>query len=64
MVVSENSGDIIYTKDFQYFKDEMGLKLYVCRPSDPESKGKIENVAKFIKYSFFAVGVQQFIGSR
>ncbi len=55
MVVSENSGDIIYTKDFQYFIEEMDLKMYVCRGADPESKGKIENVVKFIKYSFFPV---------
>jgi len=55
MVVSENSGDIIYTKDFQYFIDEMDLKMYVCRPADPESKGKIENVVKFIKGGFFSV---------
>lgn len=55
MVVSENSGDIIYTKDFQYFIDEMNLKMYVCRGADPESKGKIENAVKFIKYSFFPV---------
>lgn len=55
MVVSENAGDIIYTKDFQYFIDEMDLKIFVCRGADPESKGKIENVVKFIKYSFFPV---------
>ncbi len=55
MVASENSGDIIYTKDFQYFIGEMGLKMYVCRPADPESKGKIENVVKFIKHGFFSV---------
>lgn len=55
MVVSENSGDIIYTKDFKYFIEEMDLKMYVCRAADPESKGKIENVVKFIKYSFFPV---------
>jgi hypothetical protein len=55
MVVSENSGDIIYTKDFQYFIEEMDLKMYVCRGADPESKGKIENAIKFIKYSFFPV---------
>jgi transposase len=52
MVVSENHGDIIYTKKFRYFLDEMGLKMYVCRKSDPESKGKIENVIKFVKYNF------------
>jgi len=29
--------------------------MYVCRGADPESKGKIESVVKFIKYSFFPV---------
>lgn len=52
MVVSENHGDIVYTKEFRYFLDEMGLRMYVCRKSDPESKGKIENVIKFVKYNF------------
>ncbi len=52
MVVSENNGDIIYTKDFKYFIEEMDLKMYVCRKADPESKGKIENMVKFIKQSF------------
>ena len=52
MVVSENNGDIIYTKDFEHFIEEMNLKMYVCRKSDPESKGKIENLIKFVKRNF------------
>jgi IS30 family transposase len=44
MVSSENRRDIIYTKDFKQFIEEMDLKMYVCRKSDPESKGKMENV--------------------
>jgi len=55
MVVSENSGDIIYTKDFSCFVEEMGLKMYVCRKADPESKGKVENLVKFVKGNFFKV---------
>ena len=55
MVVSENRGDIIYTKDFKQFIEEMDLKMYVCRKSDPESKGKIENVIKFIKRNFLKI---------
>jgi len=55
MVVSENRGDIIYTRDFKQFIEEMGLKMYVCRKSDPESKGKIENVIKFIKRNFLRI---------
>jgi hypothetical protein len=54
MVVSENSGDIVYTDKFAKFIDEMNLKMYVCRKSDPESKGKIENVIKYVKYNFLA----------
>jgi transposase len=54
LVVSENHGDIIYTKEFSFFIEEMGLKMYVCRKADPESKGKIENVIKFVKYNFLA----------
>lgn len=55
MVVDENAGDIIYTKDFGDFIEEMGLKMRVCRKADPESKGKIENVIKYIKHNFFAI---------
>lgn len=54
LVVAENHGDIIYTKEFSFFVEEMGLKMYVCRKADPESKGKIENVIKFVKYNFLA----------
>jgi len=52
MVVSENAGDIHYTKDFSIFKNEMGFSMYVCRKADPESKGKVENLVKFVKNGF------------
>lgn len=54
LVVAENHGDIIYTKEFSSFIEEMSLKMYVCRKADPESKGKIENVIKYVKYNFLA----------
>jgi len=53
MVVSENAGDIIYTNDFKLFIEEQDICMYVCRKSDPESKGKIENLIKYVKYNFF-----------
>jgi hypothetical protein len=53
MVVSENAGDIIYTDDFKFFIEEQDIRMYVCRKADPESKGKIENVIKYVKYNFF-----------
>jgi len=50
--VSENFGDIIHTFEFEKFRQECKFKVYLCRAADPESKGKIENVVKFIKYNF------------
>jgi transposase len=52
IVVSENSGDLILTSEFQSYRQERGLCLHVCRKADPESKGKIENTVKFIKKNF------------
>ena len=55
LVVNENYGDIIYIKKFSIFLEEMDLKMYVCRKADPESKGKIENLIKYVKYNFLQV---------
>ncbi|MGM8365897.1 IS21 family transposase [Virgibacillus sp. W0181] len=52
MTVSENGGDIIYTEEFQAYKRQRGFSVYLCRAADPESKGKVENVVKFIKQNF------------
>lgn len=52
IAVSENAGDIIYTAEFQRYREFHKFKVYLCRKSDPESKGKIENVVKFIKHNF------------
>ncbi len=42
LVVAENHGDIIYTKEFSSFTTEMSLTMYVCRKADPESKGYVK----------------------
>jgi len=55
MVVSENAGDILYTEKFTYFIQEQHLRMYVCRKADPETKGKIENLIKYVKRNFLAV---------
>ncbi|WP_254052780.1 hypothetical protein [Bacillus sp. V59.32b] len=52
ITVSENADDIILTGEFQAYKQERGFRIYLCRKSDPKSKGKIENVVKFIKGNF------------
>lgn len=54
MVANENAGDIRFTKEFDDFRKEKGFNMYVCRKADPESKGKVENLVKFCKRSFFA----------
>ena len=50
--VSENYGDIIHTYEFEKFRQECKFTIYLCRAADPESKGKIENVVKYIKGNF------------
>ncbi|WP_010200231.1 IS21 family transposase [Bacillus sp. m3-13] len=52
IAVSENAGDIILTKEFQAYQQLRKFGIYLCRKSDPETKGKIENVVKFVKYNF------------
>ena len=52
MVVSENCGNIIFTKEFDAYHRESGFEARVCKPHDPDSKGKVENVVKFVKHSF------------
>lgn len=52
MLVDENKGDLILTDQFRQYTKYRGFKLYFCRKSDPESKGKIENVIRYIKYNF------------
>lgn len=50
--VNENIGDIIYTYEFEKFRQECKVSIYMCRGADPESKGKIENTIKYIKGNF------------
>lgn len=52
--VSENAGDVIYTYEFEKFRQECKLSIRMCRGADPESKGKIENVVKYIKGNFLS----------
>jgi len=52
VAVNENYGDIIYTKEFEKFRQEEKLKIYLCRARDPETKGRVEAVVKFFKRNF------------
>jgi hypothetical protein len=52
MSVSENAGDLILTEAFEAYRKYAGFSLRLCRAHDPESKGKIESVVKYVKGNF------------
>ncbi len=54
VAVSENYGDIIYTYEFEKFKQTHGFKVRLCKKNDPQSKGRVEAVIKYLKRNFAA----------
>lgn len=48
----ENLGDYILADIFDRYRLSRPFKIYFCRPGDPESKGKVENVVKYVKQNF------------
>jgi len=48
----ENLGDYLLTKEFSAFCKSQDFKAIFCRKADPQSKGKIENVVKYVKQNF------------
>ena len=48
----ENLGDYLLTKAFGAFVSRERFETVFCRKSDPESKGKVENVVKYVKNNF------------
>lgn len=51
-MVSENLGDLILTGEFRFYVKERSFNTWFCRKADPESKGKVENVVKYVKQNF------------
>jgi hypothetical protein len=51
-VTDENLGDILLTEDFMHFTNVHPFEAVFCRKADPESKGKVENVVKYVKNNF------------
>lgn len=51
-LVTENSGDIILTDLFRSYIRDKSFTLHFCRKADPQSKGKVENVVKYVKQNF------------
>jgi transposase len=48
----ENHGDLLLTEEFSRYVQQRKFKLHFCRKADPQSKGKIENVVKYVKQCF------------
>lgn len=51
-VVDENFGNIVLVPKFEEYVKKMGFSVYLCRPHDPQSKGKVETFVRYIKESF------------
>lgn len=51
-LIDERLGDLLMTSDFKAYVFEQEFQVHFCRKADPESKGKIENVVKYVKNNF------------
>jgi hypothetical protein len=52
LLKDENHGDLLLTEEFSRYVQQRKFKLHFCRKADPESKGKVENVVKYVKQNF------------
>lgn len=51
-IVNENLGDYLLTNDFSQYVQERKLKVVFARKADPETKGRVENLVKYVKSNF------------
>lgn len=51
-VVSENFGNIMLVSAFEEYVKKVGYSVVLCRPRDPQTKGKVENLVKYVKGNF------------
>ena len=51
-ISDENLGDYKLTAKFKTYCDSQDFKPVFCRKADPQSKGKVENVVKYVKQNF------------
>ena len=51
-LADENKGDLLLTDVFKNYCRDRAFRLHFCRKADPESKGKVENVVKYVKQNF------------
>jgi transposase len=53
-IKDENLGDYKLTARFRAFCASEKIDVIFCRKSDPQSKGKVENVVKYVKHNFLS----------
>lgn len=51
-LVEEHLGELLLTQEFREYVFEQEFQLHFCRKADPESKGKVESVVKYVKNNF------------
>jgi transposase len=51
-LVEERMGELLLTNEFKDYVFEQEFQLHFCRKADPQSKGKVENVVKYVKNNF------------
>lgn len=51
-IVDEHGGDVVLTQKFKRYIEMEACKVLFCRKADPQTKGKVENVVKYVKNSF------------
>lgn len=51
-VVSENLGNIIFVPEFEEYVKRIGYSVVLCRPRDPQTKGRVEAFVKHVKVQF------------
>ncbi|GAA6424519.1 hypothetical protein K090096B2_39210 [Bacteroides fragilis] len=59
LIARANMGDLILTGKFQAFVKEQHFHPVFCHKADPESKGKVENVVKYVKTNFLTARIFQ-----
>ncbi len=51
-IYDENLGDYQLTQKFKTYCSTQDFKVVFCRKADPQSKGKVENVVKYVKQNY------------
>lgn len=52
LVKKEYYGEVEFTQNFQYFLNQLSMRVRVCHKADPETKGKVENCVQYVKKNF------------